>query len=169
MKEFSPYVIFYTMHLIGLVFGLGGVTATDALSLYGFIKPQSLKKHVDSYTILSLIIWVGLFLLIVSGIALIYISKIEIGGDLASNMYELPLKSSAYIFMLALNGVIILNGLFLNFKVTPAFKNAVELEDFTATSEYKRALKLGVISGGISFLSWWGVFFINVYLFRVIS
>jgi hypothetical protein len=169
MKGFSPYVVFYTMHLIGLIFGLGGVTMTDVLSAYGFFKPESMRDHAKSFKLLSLVIWVGLFFLIVSGIALVYISKVEMGGQLASNMYEVPMMSAVYYLKLIVTGVIVVNGLFLNLKVTPAFEHAVMLDNFTETQDYRKALRLGLLSGGLSFVGWWSIFFMGIYLFRIVS
>ena len=166
----SPYVILYTLHLIGIVFGVGGVTVTDVFSIYAFfIKKQALKEHVETFKIFSLLIWAGIILMSISAVALIYISKVPVGGDLPSNMYEIPMQSAMWWPMLILFGVVVLNGLFLNFVVTPGFDKAIQIPNFQESDEWKKAFRIGLISGTISFVSWWGVFLLCIYLFRVIS
>lgn len=157
---FSVYNIFYTLHLIGLIFGLGGVTATDMLSAYGLhFNPKVLPKVVGMFSTISLMIWIGLFLLIASGIGL-WITSSEIYANLGSWQFYLKL---------ALTGLATLNGLFLNIVVTPAWEKAVELENFQQTKEYRRAFKLGFLSGGLSFACWWMAFFLGVYIFRIMG
>jgi len=160
---FAPYNIFYTLHLIGLIFGLGGVTATDMLSAYGLhFNPKVLPKVVGMFSTISVMIWIGLFLIIGSGIVLWAIS-------MPDEVYGEKVSSWPYYLKLALTGLATLNGLFLNIIVTPAWEKAVALEDFRTTKEYKKAFKLGFVSGGLSFVCWWAAFFLGVYIFRVLE
>jgi len=157
----SLYVVLAAAHLIGLVFGLGGVTATDMISAYGMhFKPDMLPKAVGVFKVISFMVWVGIFLLVASGIALWITS---------SDIYSGNLSTWAFYLKLALAGTATLNGLFLNLVVSPAFESSVQLEDFTHTKEYRKAMILGFISGGISFVSWWGAFILGIYVFRILG
>ena len=161
MEALSLYVVFASAHLIGLIFGLGGVTATDMISAYGMhFKPDMLPKAVGVFKIISFMVWVGLFLLIASGIGL-WITSIEI--------YGVNLSTWSFYLKLGLAGLATVNGLFLNLVVTPAFESSVKLADFTHTKEYRKAMILGFISGGISFVSWWGAFILGIYVFRMLG
>ena len=161
MEALSLYVVFSALHIIGLIFGLGGVTATDIISAYGMhFKPDMLPKVVGVFKLISFMVWVGLALLVASGIGLWITSSDIYGGNLSGGPFYLKL---------ALTGIATLNGLFLNIVVTPAFEKAVALGDFTKTKEYRKAMIVGFISGGISFVSWWGAFILGIYVFRMLG
>ena len=156
----SLYVIFSTIHLLGLDMGLGTCTVTYVISAYGMFKPSIMPKAVSMFKLLSFIIWAGLFLLVVSGIGLSIVSKDTYGELLSSQFYHLKL---------ILVGLATLNGLFLNLVVTPKFEKAVGLDNFVKTKEYRNAMILGTISGFVSFASWYGAFFLGVYVFRIMG
>ena len=156
----SLYVIFSTIHLLGLDMGLGTCTVTYVISAYGMFKPSIMPKAVSLFKLLSFIIWAGLILLVVSGIGLSIVSK-ETYGEL--------LQSSFYHWKLILVAVATLNGFYLNLIVTPKFEKAVALENFVKTKEYRNAMILGTIGGFISFACWYGAFFLGVYVFRIMG
>jgi uncharacterized membrane protein len=157
----SLYVVLSAFHLIGLIFGLGGVTATDIVSAYGMhINPKMMPKVVSLFKALSFMIWVGLFLLIASGIGLWLTS---------ADIYGANLSTWQFYLKLGLTGLAALNGLFLNIIVTPMWENVVELENFRETKEYRIALFLGFISGGLSFASWWCAFGLGIWVFRILG
>lgn len=156
----SWYVVLAAVHLIGLVFGLGGVTVTDVVNIYGFFKPSIMPKTVPLFKSISLVVWVGLFLLVSSGIGLTIVGK-DIYGD--------ALYSWLFYLKLTFTGIVLINGLFLNLVVTPAFEHSVHLPDFNKTKEFGKAKILGLISGGLSFISWWSAFFLGVYIFKISS
>lgn len=157
----SLYTVLVSLHLIGLIFGLGGVTATDMISAYGmFVKPTMLPKVVGVFKVLSFLVWVGIFLLLASGAGLWITS---------SSIYGENLSSWPFYLKLVLSGVVVVNGLFLTLVVTPAFEKSVILPDYACTKEFRKAMLLGFISGGISFGSWWGAFLLGIYVFRIMG
>jgi hypothetical protein len=148
-------------HLVGLIFGMGGVTATDIVSAYGMhVNRECMPRVVFIFKVLTFMVWVGLFLLIVSGAGLWYTSP---------DLYGENLDSWAFKLKLVLTGVVIVNGLFLTLVVSPAFESSVMLDNYAKTKEFRRATMLGYASGGLSFISWWGAFFLGIYVFRVMG
>lgn len=157
----SLNTILVAAHLLGLVFGLGGVAATDMISAYAMhFKPEMLPKAVGVFKIISFMVWIGIFLLVVSGAGLWYTSRELYGANLSSWQFYLKL---------ALTALAIINGLFLNVVVTPAFEGAVALPDFQKTKEFRKAMILGFLSGGLSFVCWWGAFALGIYVFRIMG
>lgn len=156
----SLYVALSTMHQLGLDIGLGACTVTYVVSAYGMIKPKIMPKAVALFQIISFIIWFGLFLLVASGIGLWLTSK---------DVYGEALQSKIFYLKLVFAGMATINGLFLNFIVTPAFEKSVNLEDFVHTKEYRKAMILGFIGGVISFTCWYGAFFTGIYVFKIAS
>jgi uncharacterized membrane protein len=154
------YQFFISVHLLGLCLGLGACSISYEISGFGFFKPDILRSGVKVFPIISRIIWVGLFLLIGSGIGLVIVAK-EAYGDV--------LHSWPFYLKLIATGIAALNGLYLNFIVTPALEKAVELESFTRTKEYKKAMILGLIGGVISAGCWYGAFALGIYVFRILA
>ena len=157
MGAISLYSILVTIHQLGLDIGLGTCTVTYAVSTYGLFKPSIMPQAASFFKLFSLLIWVGLALLVISGIGLSITSR-EVYGE--------ALKGWPFYVKLIFVGIATLNGLYLNFIVTPAIEKAVKLEDFAHTKEYFRAMVLGLIGGFISATSWYGSFFFGIYVFK---
>ena len=158
--KISWYFVFVVAHVFGLVIGLGACTVTYVIGAYGMLKPSILPKATGVFKIISLIVWAGLFILIASGILLVIYSG-DIYGD--------AIKSNLFYLKMALIVVEIINGLFLNLVVTPAMEDAVVLENFEKTPQFRRAQIIGVIGGGISATCWYGAFILGMYIFRIVA
>ncbi len=154
----SLYFMLVALHVFGLDVGIGTCTVTYVLGAYGMLNPKIMPKAVVVFKILSLLIWVGLFLLLTSGIALYFTSAATYGDAIHSKLFFMKM-----VFVVLLT----INGLFLNIIVNPMMDKAVELPNFEKTPEYRKALLFGAIGAGISATCWYGAFSLGLYIFRL--
>jgi hypothetical protein len=93
----------------------------------------------------STIIWAGLGILIVSGIALYLPEQVRLA------------VSSKFLLKLVVVGVIIVNGILLNMIVSPYMRRLTFSKEVPA----RRFRRLAFALGGISFTSWYLAFFLG--------
>lgn len=158
--KISWYFILVSAHVFGLVIGLGACTVTYVIGGIGMFKPKIMSGATGIFKIISLIVWIGLGILIVSGVLLLVFSG-DIYGD--------AIKSKLFYMKMFLIVVEIINGLFLNIVVTPAMEKAVVLPNFETTPEYRKAQIIGGIGGFISASCWYGAFALGMYIFRIVA
>ncbi|MEI7904434.1 MAG: hypothetical protein WCI43_03350 [Candidatus Firestonebacteria bacterium] len=156
----SLYFILVSMHVFGLIVGLGACTVTYVVSAYGMFNTKMMPKAVGVFKIISMLVWGGLFLLVASGIALCFTSSATYGDALKSKLFYLKL------FLVVIETI---NGIFLNIVATPLLEKAVELPDFEKTPEYRKAMIIGGIGGLISATCWYSAFVLGLYIFRVLA
>lgn len=139
--------IFYTLHILGIAFGLGGATVSDLLF---FRSLRDNKISANEFALLktaSKVVWVGLVLLIFSGAGMIWLGN------------GIPNEGRFYA-KLTLVGIILLNGVFLVHQfVFPFIKNRVDRDFISDTSDWR--LWLLAASGAISIISWYGAFLLG--------
>lgn len=137
------------MHLIGFALGVGGATINDIL-FFRFLKDYRISQKEDStLKIMSETIWVGLGLLIISGIGL-YLPNTE-----ALN------ESSKFLVKAIVVGIITINGAFLNLYIAPHLRKITFKDAHTKTTPVTHLRKIAFISGAISFVSWYTAFFLG--------
>ncbi len=141
------------VHLVGFALGLGGATISDVMFFRALRKKQLTDDTYSTLNTLSRIIWIGLGLLILSGLtifALIYSEQ----GHLSL------LASPRWQAKLILVGVVLINGFVFKMRIFPFLKNLIG-----------QPLSLGnigtkiwalVISGTISILSWYSILIISL-------
>lgn len=157
MELISDFVIEYTrwirfVHIAGAIVALGAVTAVDLLLLLFKLKPSELGRVVVRVApIFSLQVWIGLFLISVSGL-LMFIPAEGLEGY---SVFQLKM-----ILVLAL----FLNGIFLNAWINPKFEELLP-EWESKTPRIKKFTLIAGVSTAISFVSWWGVIFIMWVLY----
>ncbi|HMS22457.1 MAG TPA: hypothetical protein PKA38_01715 [Candidatus Levybacteria bacterium] len=138
------------IHIVGVVIGFGGAIVTDILFLK-FIKDGKIVSYeLNILATMSKIIWTGILLICISGL-FILLSDID--------RYT---HSAKFLLKMFVVWVIVINGLFLNFVVTPKlptinFRDVSHLGDKT-----KNIRKLVFVSGAISATSWWTVFILGM-------
>ncbi len=140
-------------HLIGFALGLGGATISDITFFKILRKGQLTREDYGFLRTLSKVIWLGLYLLIISGLmifALIY-----------SEQGSLPmLAAPRWQTKLALVAVVFINGQFFMRSIFPALKNLIGTQ-LTKVSIEPIINKLA-ISGTISILSWYSIFVVTL-------
>jgi len=132
------------VHIAGAIVGLGAVVAVDLLLLWFKLKPKSLGPVVVKVApLLSLQVWIGLFMASISGLLLF-----------------LPIRGledySIFQFKMILVLALFLNGIFLNVWVNPRFEKLLP-EWEQKTKRVKKFMLIAGIATAISFVSWWGV------------
>ncbi len=141
----SQKVMWVIVHSIGFILGIGAATITDIL-FFRFLKDGKIsQEEKDTMDTLSSVIWVGLAILIVSGIALFIpeASKLAV--------------SSKFLLKVVVVSVIILNGLILNMFVAPHIRRLSFAEDKIS----RRFRRIAFALGGISITSWYLAFILG--------
>jgi uncharacterized membrane protein len=138
-------------HNIGFILGLGGATITD-LCFFRFLKDNTIsKEEKGAMDLLSNIIWVGLAILIVSGIALYLPEQARLD------------VSSKFLLKVIVVSVVVVNGILLNMLVAPRLRE-LSLENTPSARHFR---KIAFALGGISIFSWYTAFLLGS--FRSIS
>lgn len=133
-------------HIIGTALGVGGATSADILFMKELGKDKLSPDALGTLKTMSLIVWVGALLLVISGIGFLWLHQIESPGSALIYSEKLGAK-------LAVVAIVILNGLVLNFKVTPL------LGSFVGKSGLKKFIlsraTLFFTCGAVSIVSWY--------------
>jgi uncharacterized membrane protein len=145
--EYKSYVTL--LHLVGFALGVGGATISDVLFMK-FLKDFKITlEEKEVLKIMSQIVWFGLMIIIISGVGL-FLPEIE-----------RLLDSSKFLLKMVVIGVIIVNGLILNFIVTPKL---MTIAWNPAAMNVKKAITLSnfaFATGAISFISWYTALFLG--------
>jgi len=135
------------IHNIGFILGVGSATITD-IFFFRFLKDDKIDaKEKNVMDTLTDTIWIGLAVLIVSGVML-YLPNQEVLNTSS--------KFSAKILVVT---VIILNGLTLNMFVGPKIRKLSFRQDLVPTRFRKFAFALGAIS----ITSWYSAFILGSF------
>lgn len=141
----SQKIFWIIVHNVGFILGVGSATITD-IFFFRFLKDNTIsageKRVMDT---LTSVIWAGLGILIVSGLALFIPNQ------------EALSVSSKFLLKVVVVGVIIANGVALNMFVGPYMRRL----SFEGTKPAKRFRRLAFALGGISIVSWYLAFFLG--------
>jgi uncharacterized membrane protein len=147
LTEYKSYVTL--LHLLGFAIGVGGATISDILFLR-FLKDFKITiEEKEILKVMSQIVWVGLFIIVISGIGLFLPES------------ERLLDSAKFLTKMVVIGVIIINGALLNLLITPklltiAWKtNGIDIRSTTRMSAW------AFVFGAVSFVSWYTAFFLG--------
>ena len=143
----QPLVI---MHLLGFALGVGGATIADIL-FFRFLKDSKISEKESSVlSVMSQTIWLGLLILVLSGIGL-YIPNTEVLNE-----------SVRFLVKTTIVGIIVLNGAFLNLYVAPHLLKISFKDSLTKTCSINNLRKFAFVSGAISFVSWYTAFILGI-------
>lgn len=135
------------VHNIGFILGLGGATITD-IFFFRFLRDGIITEQEKStMDTLSSVIWVGLAILIASGIML-YLPE-QARFDV----------SAKFLLKLVVVSVIVVNGLFLNLLVAPRMRSL----SFAREVPARRFRRLAFALGAISITSWYTAFILGSF------
>jgi hypothetical protein len=132
-------VLIEFIHFAGIIIALGAVTVIDTM---GFISKKSkewTQVTIKVHHVTKPLIWIGTLLIIISWLFLFDGTRLDI------------IKS-------ILMGVLLLNGLFLSFYVSPRLDQLYGKKTLLSN---KFQIKI-MISMPISFISWWSLVLITV-------
>lgn len=135
-----------TIHLLGLVMGLGGTFIVDIMFAH-FMKNYSIsaRESVVMHLIGQMIIF-GLILLVLSGIALLLPA------------YNSFAENPRFIMKMIVVFVVIINGIALNLYLTPKMKKISLVEE--EKKRYEKLTRISFALGAISIVSWISAFFL---------
>ncbi len=142
--------IIVIIHLLSAAVGVGGATITDLL-FFRFLKDFKItKEEADTMNSISSLIWITLFVLIISGIAL-YLPETARLNDSA----KFFTKITAII-------VLIINGIILNVLIAPKLP-FISFEDKNIPIENKHHIirRFAFAFGAISISSWYFIFILG--------
>ncbi len=139
------------LHLFGLAIGLGGASMAD-LFFFKFLKDLRIsEREADVLRGISQFIWLGLAILVVSGIGLILTNP------------EFYFSSAKFLVKMIVVLVIIVNGAFLNLSITPKL---IHISFGDPHRHYKGELRadrrLAYALGAISASSWYSAFILGL-------
>ena len=137
-------------HTVGFVLGVGGATVSDVL-FFKFLKDLKIS-HTESETLdaVSRVIWLGLVVVIVSGIGL-YLMDAERLND-----------SSKFLTKMVVVAVIAVNGLALNLKVSPRVRRiSFEMHHRHVSGELRTLRRIAFALGAVSIVSWYAALFLG--------
>lgn len=133
-----------TIHLLGVAMGLGGTFIIDIMFSHFMRKYNiSASESVIMHLISQMIIF-GLFLLILSGVALLLPA------------FDAFAQNPRFIMKMIVVVVVIINGAALNLYLTPKMKKISLKEEDLA--EYEMLNKISFALGAISIVSWLSAF-----------
>lgn len=139
----DPQVTFRMIHFIGAIIAVGAVTVTDSMLVYMHFRNGFSEVLSKISMILSMMVWLGLFILGSTGAFLIYTNP----GIAAGTFFQIKF---------ALVVIIFLNGIILNEKVYPHFQDLAGHWD-ESDPEITHFEKYAAVFGLISVLGWWTV------------
>jgi uncharacterized membrane protein YbhN (UPF0104 family) len=149
MQEFftANLTIITIIHLFGFALGLGGATIADIM-FFRFLKDLTItEKEKEALSIISIVIFSGLFILYLSGIGLVLSNP------------EKFLNSAKFLTKAFIVGVITINGIILHKVITPKL---IHIHWHIGSKAEKRNLrKLAFACGAISVLSWYTSFILG--------
>ncbi len=133
------------VHNIGFILGLGGATITD-IFFFRFLKDNRIsEQEKGTMDTLSNVIWVGLAVLIMSGLMLYLPEQARLS------------VSSKFLLKVVVVGVIVVNGILLNLRVAPRMRQ-FSLANTVPAKSFRR---LAFALGGISIVSWYTAFLLG--------
>jgi hypothetical protein len=140
-------MIYIALHVFGVVFGAGAAFMSDIIFLSS-IKDRALSSaEIRILSILSKIVWLGLGILVLSGILLFSLDPV---------MYA---ASTKFLAKMTIVGALILNGVIFHRIHLPLIKGT-ENKVLTGHDQFLKGSSLLVISGAISVVSWsFAIFF----------
>ncbi|MCI0619560.1 hypothetical protein L0Y40_00795 [Candidatus Wolfebacteria bacterium] len=141
MEVLDTKTIYTLLHILGAVLGAGGAFMSDAM-FFSCIKDKKITTTELRFLRLgSTMVWIGLIVLIVSGVLLFSLDPIRY------------LESSKFLVKMTVVLVILVNGLFFHYMHIPRIERHRGV-DFSTSHEFKKHSSTLVASGAISLISW---------------
>ena len=138
-------ILWVIVHNIGFILGVGAATITD-IFFFRFLKDNRITEaEKDTMDTLSAVIWVGLAILIVSGVFLYLPQQLRLD------------QSSKFLVKVVVVTVVTINGLLLNIFVAPKMRS-LSFAEHPKAAHFRR---IAFALGGISITSWYTAFFLG--------
>jgi len=138
------------LHIVGIAWGVGGVTAISLLNMQADKHPELSPLQMKVLPIFSKLIGFGMLLLVISGIIL----GRELGGTVDKTVF--PIK---IILVIAL----IINGLYLSFRLMPKMEKLAPAGG-PPSGEFLKVKQQTKIAGMIGLVLWYAILVLGVLL-----
>jgi len=142
----DPYILIRFAHLAAAVIAIGAVTATDSMLMLLHFKKKFAPVFAKLASVLSLLVWIGLTILGFTGIYLI-------------SQYPENVHGWFFQTKMILVSIVFVNGIILNEKITPRFRQLADEWD-AENIEVTKFERLAGVFALISIVGWWTIFFI---------
>jgi len=150
LAEYKFLILIF--HNIGFALGLGGAVLTDFFFFKFFKDLRISEDESKTMSMVSEVIWFGLALLVVSGIGLYLPEMVRLN------------ESSKFLVKVIVVGVIIINGIFLNLKISPQLVNiSYGVKHNHKSGELRGFRKLAFALGAVSITSWFSAFLLGMF------
>lgn len=140
------------MHVVGIAWGVGGVTVLKILHRQAEKNPEMAPLEAKAMPMISKLIALGLLFLIISGITFGRL----LGGEGAVNGKILSIK-------LVLVFILIINGALINFRFMPKMQKLAPTNG-TPTADFLKAKKQMAMSGTVSLVLWYAIVVLGILL-----
>jgi len=130
------------IHLVGIIIGLGAVTVIDTLGFFSRKNKNLTQVTIHAHHVTKPLIWIGTLIVLFSWIFFLLENSLE----------------GIYLFKTILLGIMILNGSFLSFFISPRLNKLIDKKVLLPN----RLQKMISVSLVFSFLSWWMFVFLTV-------
>jgi len=153
MTAYSLDIFSLFIFIAGFVIGLGAVTVIDIHGFLGRKSPYWTLATTRTHKVTKPLIWIGIVLTIIGGII----------------FYRNEAFAGIPLFQSLIAVILILNGLFLSFKVSPFLLEREEQNKSDELLPLSWQKKI-TVSFVVSFLGWWGsLFLLVVYIVKHLS
>jgi len=139
MTTYSLDIIGLFIFIAGFIIGLGAVTVIDLHGFLGRKSPYWTLATTRTHKVTKPLIWIGIGLTIIGG-SILYRQEAFTGIPLTHSLIAV---------------VLILNGMFLSFKVSPFLieREKQNRSDELLPASWQRKITASFV---VSFLGWWG-------------
>ena len=147
------HILALGFHLLGFAVGVGGATISDIMFFKALKKRLLSNEHFGFLRVLSNTVWIGLIILIISGLAMFALIYAEQGN--------LPmLASPRWQTKLTLVAIVAANGFFFMSKIFPALRSLVG-QQLNLANVGPLIGRLS-FSGTVSIVSWYGILIVSL-------
>lgn len=156
LNNMTYYIFLKFLHIFGLTLGFGGAIFSSVLCVRSLRDENLFKSAVKVMPVFSWLIWVGLFLLFVSGVLLENFWRAK-GINLEANSAELGIKKGLALF-------IAFHGIYVNLYLVRKMRSLALLESPFTAPNFKRFKIFGTISAIISLTLWTVAIILGIWM-----
>lgn len=140
----DTHAAFIIIHLIGMAFGVGGVTISHFFLHHVIREPATAQVYARMLPKFSLLIWFGVYLLGMSGVG-IFLEQPEVYAG-----------SGKFLAKMVMVAVLLASGLYLSGPVTNRVLSLSQRDWSERGERFSRAMRTAIPGGVISLVSWYG-------------
>ncbi len=137
----TPKFLATFIHLFGVALGLGGAFTSDAMFFSSIKDKVIINTELRFLKLGSIMVWTGLSLIILSGLALLYLD------------FDRLINSGKFLAKMNIVMIITLNGLIFHFTHIKWIQT-IQGKNLTKLSSYPKRKPALLIAGTISVVSW---------------